>query len=85
MLDPNYLYYIEKGNALYNLERYQEAIEAFDKSLELDPKNYRVIQNKDKANALLQSEQKNDVQTSKSEGPLDQITNSLGNLFGIVK
>jgi tetratricopeptide (TPR) repeat protein len=67
------------------LERYQEAIEAFDKSLELDPKNYGAIQNKDNGNALLQSEQKNDVQTSKSEGPLDQITNSLGNLFGFVK
>jgi tetratricopeptide (TPR) repeat protein len=46
---------------LYNLGRYKEAIEAFDKSLELDPENYLAMQNKDKAYALLQSEEKNDV------------------------
>jgi tetratricopeptide (TPR) repeat protein len=36
-----------KGNALYNLGNYNEAIECYDQALKIDPKNVLVIENRD--------------------------------------
>ncbi|MBW9220732.1 tetratricopeptide repeat protein, partial [Methanothermococcus sp. SCGC AD-155-M21] len=39
-IDPKYVYaWNNKGDALYNLGKYNEAIECFNKALEIDPDN----------------------------------------------
>jgi type II protein arginine methyltransferase len=41
--------FIEQGNALYRATRYEEAIEAFDRALELDVDNWRAITGRNRA------------------------------------
>ena len=38
--------FVEEGDALFNLGSYEEAIEAYDKALELDPTNEEAWNNK---------------------------------------
>ncbi|WP_394326065.1 tetratricopeptide repeat protein [Methanosarcina horonobensis] len=33
------MYGLKKGNALYYLKRYEDALEAFDKAISIEPKN----------------------------------------------
>ena len=41
--------YNNKGNALKELERYEEAIAAYDKALEIDPNYKKACENKETA------------------------------------
>ncbi len=50
--------YCTKGNTLYNLERYQEAIDCYDKVIEIDPNYSIAIENKNNLIKKIQDEEK---------------------------
>jgi hypothetical protein len=45
-LNKNPISYLEKGNLLYNQKKYCEAIELYNKALEIDPEYYEAIQSR---------------------------------------
>jgi len=59
--------FYNKGNALANLGRYDEAIEAYDKALELDPDNADAAHNRQQVEQALKQQEKQENQQGQQQ------------------
>ncbi len=86
-LNPNWgKSYVRRGAALHKLKRYQDAIEAYEKGLEVDPDNVSIKKGLEEVKlAKLRSEPKRNYQSGgsgKGAGAGGGLFTNYGNIFG---
>jgi len=83
-IDPNYTdAWNNRGLVLYNLRRYKEDIEYYDKALEIIPKHANALANRDSALKLLGAEKNQGGREYSNKVSLDGIKLYLQTLYKI--